>query len=817
MRPLRLDLEGFGTFRHPATVDLSDAGHFALVGPTGAGKTTLIDAICFALYGSVPRWPARHQVSLALAPSTGRCRVSLIFQVGAERYAAVRVLTRNPAGRVGTREARLDALPADTPVHGPLAQVLAATAGSVATGDGVSAAVTELLGLTWEHFTRCVVLPQGRFADLLHATPGQRQDLLVALLGLDTYAAVGRRARELAAAQEARASFAREQAAELADATPAARRTAEARITTLADLDRDLRTATAELTRTTRLSTAARTRQADLDTLRDALDQLRRPAHLGELAAAMTDAAARRDDARHRATEAATALAGARTAAQQAGPVEYWQRLHSEHLHAGTLAHRIEQAATARDEALDKAETAAELVAAAETAHERARDALDGARLRHAAAELATTLVPGEPCPVCARPVTGPAAHAATPPDLHAAETTERTTAAAVTRARRIAAEAAATLARQDAATEAIRREHATLLAGLAALPATPADGLVAARAAAAAVRAATTADHAATAALAARTTELTALRARAGDEHDALARARDLVVRYGAPPLPGSPAAAADTLAAWDGLLAWAATRRATATAEHAAAARDEQAAAARHAELTAAMTALLEAAGIAPPAELTEAAVAATAGRAQATAAAALARLRARIAERTRLRRRAGVHARRAEVARELGRLLDAGHFEKWLCAEALDLLVADAGATLAELSAGQYDLARAADGSIEVIDHLDADSRRPVRTLSGGETFQASLALALALPRQVTTMSATVRRSLDTILLDEGFGSLDSSSLDTVATTLEQLAATGDRTVGIVTHVPQLAQRVPVRFEVSRDAAGSRVRRA
>ncbi|HST65981.1 MAG TPA: AAA family ATPase [Mycobacteriales bacterium] len=62
MRPVLLDLDGFGSFRHPCTVDFRDADFFALVGPTGAGKSTVVDAIVFALYGSVPRWENRRAV-----------------------------------------------------------------------------------------------------------------------------------------------------------------------------------------------------------------------------------------------------------------------------------------------------------------------------------------------------------------------------------------------------------------------------------------------------------------------------------------------------------------------------------------------------------------------------------------------------------------------------------------------------------------------------------------------------------------------------------------------------------------------------------
>jgi len=160
-------------------------------------------------------------------------------------------------------------------------------------------------------------------------------------------------------------------------------------------------------------------------------------------------------------------------------------------------------------------------------------------------------------------------------------------------------------------------------------------------------------------------------------------------------------------------------------------------------------------------------------------------------------------------------LGGLLRANSFERWLCSEALDSLVQEASATLMELSGGQYELDRDERNDLVVIDYADAGARRPVHTLSGGETFQASLALALALSRQVISLSAG-KRELNSMFLDEGFGTLDSDTLDTVASTLERLAADSDRMVGVITHVPALAERVPVRFLVSRTGTTSTILR-
>ncbi len=171
-----------------------------------------------------------------------------------------------------------------------------------------------------------------------------------------------------------------------------------------------------------------------------------------------------------------------------------------------------------------------------------------------------------------------------------------------------------------------------------------------------------------------------------------------------------------------------------------------------------------------------------------------------------------RAAVEADR-QVASTLAQHLRANNFEAWLLQEALEALVGGASGILRELSSGQYDLIHD-DREFFVVDHHDAGLRRAVRTLSGGETFQASLALALALADQLGGMSSNA--SLESIMLDEGFGTLDASTLDMVAATLENLAATGDRMVGVVTHVQSLAERIPVRFEITKDARSARVER-
>ena len=97
------------------------------------------------------------------------------------------------------------------------------------------------------------------------------------------------------------------------------------------------------------------------------------------------------------------------------------------------------------------------------------------------------------------------------------------------------------------------------------------------------------------------------------------------------------------------------------------------------------------------------------------------------------------------------------------------------------LRELSGGQFCLVLD-DRNFAVRDHTNADELRSARTLSGGETFLASLSLALALADATAELSPEGAPTIESIFLDEGFGTLDPQTLDTVATAIEELGASG-----------------------------------
>ena len=162
--------------------------------------------------------------------------------------------------------------------------------------------------------------------------------------------------------------------------------------------------------------------------------------------------------------------------------------------------------------------------------------------------------------------------------------------------------------------------------------------------------------------------------------------------------------------------------------------------------------------------------------------------------------------------DVADDLARMLQANRFQAFVQAEALRSLAQDGSRKLLQLSAGRYELEVAAGGQDFLVkDKWNADDLRSVRTLSGGETFLASLALALSLAETLPGLAPGHRLALESIFLDEGFGSLDPEALSLAADALDALRDE-DRLVCVVTHLPELAQRLPARVVVQKSETGS-----
>ncbi|MFF3324841.1 AAA family ATPase [Streptomyces sp. NPDC002889] len=218
----------------------------------------------------------------------------------------------------------------------------------------------------------------------------------------------------------------------------------------------------------------------------------------------------------------------------------------------------------------------------------------------------------------------------------------------------------------------------------------------------------------------------------------------------------------------------------------------------------------------------------------RASRTAATGLAAARERCAELDRLSGQATAEVRGLGPLREeydrVARLaaLTAGtsadnerkmRLESYVLAARLEQVAAAATVRLQRMSSGRYTLVHSdartggkrAGLGLHVVDAWTG-SERDTGTLSGGETFFASLALALGLADVVTDEAGGVR--LDTLFIDEGFGSLDDQTLDEVLDVLDSLRER-DRSVGIVSHVADLRRRIPAQLEVVKDRHGSVVR--
>ena len=148
-----------------------------------------------------------------------------------------------------------------------------------------------------------------------------------------------------------------------------------------------------------------------------------------------------------------------------------------------------------------------------------------------------------------------------------------------------------------------------------------------------------------------------------------------------------------------------------------------------------------------------------------------------------------------------------------ETYIQMQYFDRILARANIRLMTMSSGQYELVRRKENKsrvgktgleLDVIDHYNG-TIRSVKTLSGGETFQASLSLALGLSDEIQSSSGGIQ--LDTMFVDEGFGSLDEDALDQAIRALKDLSQ-GSRLVGIVSHVSELKERIDKKIIVTKE---------
>jgi exonuclease SbcC len=804
VRPLKLSLEGFTSFRDKLDLDFSGLDLFAITGPTGVGKSSLIDAIVFALYGQVPR--VGDDYKQLISHGKERLSVMLEFGVGRERYRLVRT-------------ARLD-----RPSQQRLERITAQAAEPLADrAKEIRVEVDRILGLDYDGFTRSVVLPQGQFDAFLKGEPKERRKILVALLNLGVYERMQQLANQKSTAARTEAEFIKRQLetdfasatqealeqekAELETAETCAKQ-AEAQLQCLAEAatlaqqaraikkeqfslakDHESETRRLEAAKDT-LDSAGQTMK-DLDTELDTL-QAQKDAHGF-------------DEARH------AALLAAKPRAEQLVSLDQAEKRATKSTADKRKALDEARNAVAQEEktlpGLEKAE------AGAHEAEHAARAEKEVAHREHAALALRQGLKPGDPCPVCAQEVrTVPkgkepaldavekrleqaeaAARAAQEKlnqarlakerkkakaeslerELQQAETQEKEAKTQVTDARAALGKAGFKAEGDpEALVKSIGEELQTLEAARKAKAETEAK-----RAEIEQERAKLDKEVAAAVAqrdfLQARISELEKKRT---ETEKALAETRYSL----------SKLAAKD---GWSTLLPPPIGRDEADVVESLRAERQKEATAA-------------------------QSKVATLRHDVQATKKAIV-----RAAE---LRGGCAALGRDAALAKTLAEHLKANELVAWIQEEALSRLAEAGSRYLRTLSQNRYTLrlgsgaeeaAARAEQDFFVVDAWNGDAVRSVRTLSGGETFLASLALALALAESLTEIGAETRAAdaLESLFLDEGFGTLDSDTLDTVVSALDALHG-GQRMVGIVTHVRDLAERLPARLEVRRLGASA-----
>jgi len=181
MRPVRLELKGFTSFRDDQAIDFDGLDLFAIAGPTGSGKSSILDAITYALYGYVDR--VGKQVAQLVSQGQPRMAVMLQFGVGEDRYRVAR----------------------STPAHGASKILLERWQDGEwrQAGEGADrvreadAMIRQAIGLDYQAFTRSVLLPQGKFAEFLVGDAKDRRNILTELLGLELFERLAKLAGEI--------------------------------------------------------------------------------------------------------------------------------------------------------------------------------------------------------------------------------------------------------------------------------------------------------------------------------------------------------------------------------------------------------------------------------------------------------------------------------------------------------------------------------------------------------------------------------------------------------------------------------------------
>ena len=791
MRPKRIEVEGFTAFREPTSVDFEDTDLFVLMGPTGSGKSSLIDAMIFALYGTIPRYKDARLVAPAISQGKVEARVRLDFSVRDLNYTALRVVRRTTTGAT-TKEARLESG----------GKVLADNAKEL------NEKVVELLGLSFEQFTSCVVLPQGEFARFLNDKPAERQDLLVQLLGLGLYDRIRARATEMGAAHRNRLDVFVSELESLEHVTRETEKEAKAQLKALKKAQKNYRNVKSKIEEFDKdiADLRAESEQAREDTKE--LANLETPGMVARLTRERKRLQGEITEGKASVKRIKGQISGAEKKRKKLGNLESLVQIRGWHERRATMQEHLDDAkkqGAAAENAEQSMRQDAEIAAAARVNAEAAVHAAHTSHYVHVAREQLTI---GDPCPVCGQEVVN-VPRAGKPRAITTAEK-------ALVRAEAATKKANTAHRKAEGSVASIRGVLASAMGDLGALDerlvSAPAltqieatiEGIREADASLAQLR---QKEEAVNEALEEATDELDALKDEEDDAWKLLSEKRDALSH-----LSPTPWDHHDLEGSWSTLTAWAKKQRpkckeSADKADEAASAAEEQVdlLLAEHEQALTDLGYEIE--------EYTE--LGEEFARVEAECSAELRTVQRDFKRKRQLVKQVGGAREGAATAETLARHLTSSRFERWLLEAAFEQLVVGASKVLHDLSSRQYSFAYNDRLEFEIVDHANADEKRSAKTLSGGETFLASLALALTLADQVADLAAHGATRLESMFLDEGFGSLDPDTLDIVASAIEELGSRG-RMVGLVTHVSDLAERVPVQYRVSKGPSTATVER-
>ena len=918
VRPLKLSLSGFTCFKEPLELDFAGLELFAIIGQTGAGKSSILDAITYALFGETSRLGSKGLEALV---SLGASSMYAVLEFEASDGRCYRV-SRVRSKRASEKALRFELMEGSR---------VSTVAEGVKIKD-VENAIVRVVGLDFAGFTRAILLPQGEFDRFLRGNAADRRNLLKGLLGLERFEAMMKRAGEIAGDAKGRLSALQSLLHDAAGVTPdalevqhsslertrvelSAERVALEAQRSEVEAARIVQKIGLDLSTVTRDLEAWQGRAEEVSVARERVTKARRVAAVLPVLASYERAAklelsAQSDlekrelvlaqlrqrhavalEQQQRAVEDALEIVEldvsivdlnkAKPALERlraiggtlrdADPRQTWvearfaqleglrnqvtllKRLHKDVREASSQRVAGEREASLAAQAIEA--TAAQLeglktegtqISASEKTLETA---LTAARLEGLVAQVVQGLEIGDPCPVCGEPLTAiPDAGHSDVPQLEAqlkatrgqllelrgqykaGQETAKNHAQNLEKIKRLQAELETRSASSQAELAALEREftsaigatddpisavqdaRAALIAGLAAEVAALTGGqdiepqLIALgkkkRQLEDAQRSAEKAMSDARAGLEAGNTGLESASAllteRRSEASELKADLETALQKAGcATPLEARAAALSD-----DEVQRLENFERECNNQLHSLKTRALELRGALNGQTPLSSEAFAD---LETKLRDLETQVL-TLNRCEAQLQQIIADLQTRLRDKNRLTAEAATLETRFDVYAALAQDLKGNQFQDYLLAQVQRDLLTRASFVMRQITHDRYTLTLE-DGEFCVQDAWNGMESRSVKTLSGGESFIASLSLALALSDYLAGSKA-----LGALFLDEGFGTLDSEALDAVTLVLETLNTTG-RTVGVITHVPSLAERLPNRLMVEKAQGSSR----